>query len=166
MIRVHRLVPHILLLVGLGTSALPAQTVRPLSKPVLDSLLQHRHGRPLLLNFWATWCEPCREEFPDLLTAAKEFAGKADIIAVSVDDRDDKESSVVPFLKGQKSTIPAFIADIHPVDSLINAVDRQWTGAIPLTILYDTLGVKRTVLKGQRTLAEFRSAIESLLKKR
>lgn len=155
-----------LLLSVLGTPLLTAQELRPLTKPVLDSLISQRHGRPLFLNFWATWCEPCREEFPDLLTAAKEYSGKVDVVTVSVDDIEEADSSVRPFLKEQKATIPTFIADIHPVDSLINAVDKQWTGAVPLTILYDADGVRGTVLKGQRSLTEFRSAIESLLKKR
>src|SRR6188508_1091632 len=45
--------------------------------------------KPLLVNFWATWCEPCREEFPDLVKLDNEFKGKIDFITISLDDPAD-----------------------------------------------------------------------------
>jgi thiol-disulfide isomerase/thioredoxin len=42
-------------------------------------------GKPLLVNFWATWCGPCREEFPDLVKIDSEYKGKIDFITVSLD---------------------------------------------------------------------------------
>ncbi|HEY0050123.1 MAG TPA: thioredoxin domain-containing protein, partial [Pyrinomonadaceae bacterium] len=50
--------------------------IKQLLKPV---------GKPLLVNFWATWCGPCREEFPDLVKIDAEYRGKIDFFTVSLD---------------------------------------------------------------------------------
>src|SRR5688572_20118207 len=47
------------------------------------------NGKPLLINFWATWCDPCREEFPDLVRIDNAYRGKIDFITVSLDDLAD-----------------------------------------------------------------------------
>jgi thiol-disulfide isomerase/thioredoxin len=46
------------------------------------------HGRVILLNFWATWCGPCREEIPDLIELQKKYKDRLQIIGISVDDDD------------------------------------------------------------------------------
>src|SRR3982750_1512348 len=53
------------------------EALKPLLKP---------NAKPLLVNFWATWCDPCREEFPDLVKIENEFRGKVDFVLVSLDD--------------------------------------------------------------------------------
>src|SRR5207253_1033630 len=63
--------------------------LKPLLKP---------NGKPLLINFWATWCDPCREEFPDLVRIDAEFRGKIDVITVSLDDLADIKTYVPKFL--------------------------------------------------------------------
>ena len=44
------------------------------------------NGKPLIINFWATWCDPCREEFPDLVKIDAAYKGKVDLITISLDD--------------------------------------------------------------------------------
>ena len=44
------------------------------------------NGKPLLVNFWATWCDPCREEFPDLVKIDTDYKEKIDFITVSFDE--------------------------------------------------------------------------------
>src|SRR5438552_3663474 len=41
-------------------------------------------SKPLMINFWATWCDPCREEFPDLVKIDKQYKGKIDFVTVSL----------------------------------------------------------------------------------
>src|SRR4051812_22516591 len=47
----------------------------------LKTLLR-ANNKPLLVNFWATWCDPCREEFPDLVKIDADYKGKIDFITV------------------------------------------------------------------------------------
>jgi thiol-disulfide isomerase/thioredoxin len=53
--------------------------------------LATRHGKIVVLNFWATWCEPCQDELPRLSRLAQSYAGKnVEFIAVSIDDAKDR----------------------------------------------------------------------------
>src|ERR687884_723345 len=76
--------------------------VRVLDLNGLRKLLQRdaaTETRPLLINFWATWCDPCREEFPDLVKIDTEFRSKGlDFIAISLDDPPDVKTKVPAFL--------------------------------------------------------------------
>ena len=49
------------------------------------------HGRVVLLNFWATWCEPCRDEIPELIDLASRYKERLQIVAVSMDDASPNE---------------------------------------------------------------------------
>src|SRR5262245_55260970 len=55
-------------------------------------------GKPLLVNFWATWCIPCREEFPDLVKIDAEYRGKIDFFTVSLDFTEEIDTAVPKFL--------------------------------------------------------------------
>jgi thiol-disulfide isomerase/thioredoxin len=97
-------------------------------------------GKPLLINFWATWCDPCREEFPDLIKIDDEFRGKIDFITISLDDIDDMTTLVPRFLGEMKATMPAYLLHTADPDAAIKLVSEKWTGVLPLTILYNADG--------------------------
>ena len=67
------------------------------------------NGKPLLINFWATWCDPCREEFPDLVKLDAAYRGRVDFITVSLDDLDDINTLVPKFLSEVKAQMPAYL---------------------------------------------------------
>ena len=97
--------------------------------------------RPLLVNFWATWCPPCREEFPDLVKIDNDYRGKnLDFVAVSLDDLADKDGDVVKFLTEMKATMPAYLLKTDDEEAAIKAVAPDWRGGLPFTILYDANG--------------------------
>ncbi len=106
----------------------------------LRSLLKP-HGKPLLLNFWATWCDPCREEFPDLVKISDEFNGKVDFITISLDDLADLKTYVPKFLQEMNSKIPAYLLHTPDEGAAIMMVSKNWAGNLPMTILIDTGGI-------------------------
>lgn len=133
------------------------QTIGVLSREGLDSLLTVRGGRPLVVNLWATWCAPCREEFPHILRAAKEFPG-VDAVALSVDFPDEIGSKVRPFVKKMKITIPVFVSSIKKQETLIDRLAKEWNGALPATFVFTRAGERDTFYVGKRSLAQFRAA--------
>jgi thiol-disulfide isomerase/thioredoxin len=148
------------------TALSTAQTVRPLTAASLDSLISNRNGKLLLLNVWATWCGPCKEEFPDLITLSRSLPpSKAEVVALSIDYPDETESLIAPFIATMAPPFPVFVADIEPQDSLINALNPQWSGAVPATIIYDSSGRRRTFLTGLQTLKTFKKAVDDVLRK-
>lgn len=127
-----------------GTPAPTAPPAGPAKITKIDALGMKRllrpNGKPLLINFWATWCDPCREEFPDLVKIDTEYRGKIDFITISVDDVEDMNTAVPKFLAEMKAEMPAYILVTPDESAAISAVAKDWTGGMPFTILYNEKG--------------------------
>lgn len=121
------------------------------------------NGRPLLINFWATWCDPCREEFPDLVKLDAAYKGKLDIITVSLDDLDDIDTVVPKFLRDQKATMPAYLLRTPDESAAIQMVADEWSGSLPLTVVYKANGERSYTRMGKLRLETVTSEIEKLL---
>jgi len=98
------------------------------------------NGKPLMINFWATWCGPCREEFPDLVKLDAEFKGKIDFITVTLDFEEELNTGVPKFLADMKASMPTFLLVTPDEAAAIGAVSKEWAGALPFTVIYDTKG--------------------------
>jgi thiol-disulfide isomerase/thioredoxin len=98
------------------------------------------NGRPLLINFWATWCGPCREEFPDLVKIGADHKGKIDLITVTLDDVSEINGEVPKFLAEMRSDSPAYLLKTPDADAAIALVSKDWQGALPFTILFNARG--------------------------
>jgi thiol-disulfide isomerase/thioredoxin len=161
----------------LATIAVPAQkkngaaktsktVVSAIDTEALRGLITHQRQRPLLVNFWATFCDPCREEFPDLVKIDKEYRPQSlEFVTVSLDDVTDIKTSVPKFLDDMNAKMPAYLLDASDPEPAIKLVDPSWSGALPATFLYNEKG--EVVFKhfGRVNTAELRSAIEKLVKK-
>lgn len=97
-------------------------------------------GRPVLVNFWATFCDPCRDEFPDLVKIAVDYEGRVDVITVSLDDVSEIDREVPAFLAKMGATMPAFLLSTGDDDGFITSVSKQWSGGLPFTVIYDRSG--------------------------
>ena len=120
--------------------------------------------RPLLVNFWATWCDPCRDEFPDLVKVDADYRPKGlDFIAISLDDESDIQTLVPAFLKEMKATMPTYLLNVANPEPAILAVDKDWGGALPATFLYDAQG--KIVFRhfGRVKTPELREAIDKVM---
>ena len=120
-------------------------------------------SKPLLVNFWATWCDPCREEFPDLVKLDAEYKGKIDFITISLDDLAEIKRDVPKFLADMKAGMPAFLLKAQDDDAAIASVSKEWTGALPLTILYDAAGKQIYYRQGKVKLETVRAELDKLL---
>jgi thiol-disulfide isomerase/thioredoxin len=89
-------------------------------------------GKVVLVNFWATWCPPCREEIPELLELKKEYKDRLEIVGISEDD--DPPESVLKFARQKGMTYPIVMATAELIDSY------GGVPALPTTFLIDTQG--------------------------
>jgi len=108
----------------------------------LKSLLNRENStkKLLVMNFWATWCVPCREEFPDFVKMDKEFRDNIQFVTISLDMVSDIKTKVVPFLKQSGSEMPAYILNVKDPDDAINLIDTTWSGQLPATFVVDKDG--------------------------
>ena len=140
--------------------------VRQIDLDGLKKLLQRnpKNAGPLLVNFWATWCDPCREEFPDLVKIDGDYRGKGlNFVAISLDDLDEIKTGVPKFLLQMKATMPVYLLDVKDPDPAIKAVDPTWNGELPATFLYSQDGKVALKHFGRINATELRAAIEKEL---
>lgn len=143
-----------------------SQTVTPITGRGLDSLISNRNGNILLLNIWATWCEPCKEEFPDLIKFSLEYKNKkVQIVTISVDYPDEVNEKIIPFLDSYHVPFLTYVADFPSQDSLINTFNPEWSGAVPATIIFNKKGIQKKFLLGKQTYYQFKNAVDDLLYK-
>jgi thiol-disulfide isomerase/thioredoxin len=89
-------------------------------------------GKVVLVNFWATWCPPCREEIPELLALKKEYKDRLEIVGISEDD--DPPENVLKFARQKGMTYPVVMATPELVEAY------GGVPALPTSFLIDTQG--------------------------
>ena len=135
-----------------------------INKDQLSSLINNRNGRALFVNVWATWCIPCIEEFPDLIKLHDAFKDKPiDFVSLNVNLLAEKDSLVIPFLRKSNSNLDVYMASKDDVDTLLDLLDRNWSGAVPVTFIFDKEGKRQVSIVGKRDYEYFKSSIDSLL---
>ena len=115
-------------------------SLEPINIAGIKALLANPTGKLLLINVWATWCGPCRAEFPDFVRTDRMYRER-DFVFVSICvDKPEKRDKALEFLKANEASNLNFIfsgANIYP---LIDAVDPDWKGALPYTVMVEPGG--------------------------
>jgi thiol-disulfide isomerase/thioredoxin len=121
-------------------------------------------GRVVLVNFWATWCVPCRQEFPDLVRLEKAYRARGlKVIGVSIDVAKDMPA-IQKFLTAASPDFPNYRKKSGGDDQdFIEAVDPKWGGELPFSVLYRRDGKKAVTLSGKQSYANFEHALAPLL---
>ena len=120
------------------------------------------NGKPLLINFWATWCDPCREEFPDLVKLDNEYKDKIDFITVSLDDPEDIAGVVPKFLALMKAEMPAYLLKTADESAVISSVSKDWQGGMPFTVLFNEKSETKYFRQGKVVLETLRVELNKL----
>lgn len=153
------------ILIAFAFTNVYSQTVKKLSS--FDDLIKIQDdtkGKVVLYNFWATWCKPCVEEFPEIIKLYNDYKDKGfAVVFISLDETDDLDSKVIPFLKKNNVDFTAYINDFRPQPAIIDFYDKQWEGAIPSTYIYDREGNLSTKFIGSRDYTFFEKEIKKVL---
>jgi len=118
--------------------------------------LSDYNGKIVIVDFWATWCPPCREEIPSFVQLQKQYKNDLQILGVSLDT--GTKNDVAPFMKEYKMNYPVLFAN--------NEVVNNYGGieAIPTTFIIDQEGNIINSFIGYHDKSAFVAEIERLLK--
>ena len=144
---------------GQGTD-LPLPT--PADLATILAAVRAPGARAVLVNLWATWCDPCREEMPDLIRffRAHRSAGLR-LVLVSADDPGSRQD-VARFLAEAGATGAQAFIKIGDDMAFINGLDARWSGALPASFLYDSRGAERHFWPGRVTLPDLEAALAQI----
>lgn len=128
----------------------------------VTGLLAVRRGHVVVVSFWATWCAPCLEEFPDL---AKIAAARREVefVSISIDDLADRPA-VESFVAEQRPPFPVYLKAAGDDQAFIDGVDREWSGVVPTTFVYRRDGTRAALLQGEQPRTTLERAIEGAMR--
>jgi len=113
-----------------------------------------------VINFWATWCGPCRRELPDMEKIHRDYSGKkVKVLLVSL-DFPNQQKGLQQFLSSNHITAPVILLNEPDANSWIDIVDPSWTGALPATLIFK--GKERLFYEKELTYQDVNNSIVSL----
>ena len=150
--------------------SISAQTTKIDGEGLKKLLPNKENKKPLLINFWATWCGPCRVEFPELVEIDKDYRAKGlNFALVSVDDWAIIDSRVPEFLREYEATeIPSYLLDYPTRQTIAKAVRKiapNFSGGVPATLLFNANGKLVYQKAGVINAKLLRKEIEKVLPK-
>jgi len=117
-------------------------------------------ARATVINVWASWCVPCREEFPDLLRLERDYRQRGLRLLLVSTDFDSADAR--KFLTQQGVEFASFFKTGDDM-SFINGLDTHWSGALPATFVYDSTGRLASFWEGRADYRRFeRSALDAM----
>lgn len=165
--KIRTVIAAVVLLAG-GTALAAPQAKAPRDPEMIDiqgfqKVLEQNRGKALLVNFWATYCEPCRDEYPMLNELAKQYAPKGlQVVGVSMDDDGDL-ILMRRFLARYKPIFPNYRKTAGAEEAFRQSVLPGWTGTMPITVFYAKDGRQVGHFIGEKSREQYEEAIRGLL---
>jgi thiol-disulfide isomerase/thioredoxin len=150
-----------------GDAAVAAVTpeIVPASAGELIETVEASGANAVMVNVWATWCAPCREEFPDLLRLRETYRERGlELILVS-GDFDDQLGAAHEFLASHGVDFRTYIKTGRDME-FIDTLNPEWSGALPATFIYDGAGRRQVFWEGKATYDEMEQRLLSVLEAR
>jgi thiol-disulfide isomerase/thioredoxin len=132
----------------------------PIDVVGLKAVVARSKGKVLVVNFWASWCVPCKQEFPDLVAAVK--ATGATLVTIACDTPQDAATKSAKFLTTQGATANAYVNKANTnIASYLKWLEPTVPPAspIPRTYFFSASGKLVKVMSGKHDAAAFTAAI-------
>ncbi len=142
------------------TAGLPE--VVPVTADDLRRIVDQSDARAVVLNVWATWCGPCREEFPDLVRLGRDYRDRGVRLVLVSGDFDDELGAAREFLAAHGVEFRTYIKTGSDM-AFIDGLNPEWSGALPATFIYDRGGRRRDYWQGKATYDQMRRHLDAVL---
>jgi thiol-disulfide isomerase/thioredoxin len=140
-----------------------APKLAPLDEASFPKVAAAHKGKVVIVDFWATWCVPCRQEMPELVKLEARLRGRGvQLITISADEA-EKQAEAEAFLAKYGVPAPAYIRKAKDDDRFINSIDPKWSGALPALFLFDQSGRQVKMFIGETSMKDVEAAVAKLL---
>lgn len=135
-------------------------SLSPISVAGIQELIKNEDSEKLrLINVWATWCGPCIIEYPEFIVLQRMY-GARDFEFVSISaDKPSQQDKALKFLESKNSAVPNYLFDQDDKYALIEAIDPDWNGALPYTLLVEPGGKTVWAHQGEVDFLELKRTI-------
>lgn len=131
-----------------------AQDIPLMSVSQLERRLNNGKDTTFVINFWATWCVPCRKEIPHFERLQKEMGkGKMKVLLLSLDNISKANSAVRAFVKKQKLVSDVFVLNEPAKSPYFTRIESTWKGSLPATLMVNKELKKRSFFEKEFTWA-------------
>ncbi len=148
-----------------SSRAAASPEIRPADGAQVLAAVRAAGSRAVLVNVWATWCAPCREEFPDLVRLGRTYKDQGLAMVFVSADWDEQLPEAKKFLAEHGVDVPSYVKTGDDM-KFINALSPRWSGALPATFLYDGEGKLVYFRQGKATYALLEGELLKILKLR
>ncbi len=143
-----------------GASRARAAGVPVIKFPQLEEIMTHRTDTTYVLNFFATWCDPCKEEFPAFQRwSAMQLGKKVRLVFVSLDFKRERTRGLAAFLKSHHVRNDVVLLDETDYNAWINRVDSTWNGNLPMTLVISGRERRRHAYPQEFTFDELKATV-------
>jgi thiol-disulfide isomerase/thioredoxin len=152
-----------------GANSASVAEVKPGDPQLVDlagykDMIAKYHGKGLLVTFWATWCQPCREEYPMIISLSKEYGSQGLAVVGVTLDEDADMGLVRQFLDKTQPGFPNYRQKPGiDADAFYQGVNPDWRGTMPQTDFYGRDGHLARYFVGQKSKDAFVQAIRLIL---
>ena len=134
----------------------------PVTETSFPKMLATHKGKIVLVDFWATWCVPCRAEMPQLVKLSDKLRARGlDFVTVSADEPAN-EVAAVKLLMQNAVAAPFYVKHASDDDKFYDSVDTKWGGVMPGIFIYDRSGKLVRSFYGETPVADVEAAIQKL----
>jgi cytochrome c biogenesis protein CcmG/thiol:disulfide interchange protein DsbE len=152
-----------LLALALAASGAGAGALTPVDEAAFARLVSAHKGKVVLYQFWATWCEPCRAELPEVLKMEARLRGRGfEVVTISADEP-EQDGDAQKLLRRFGVPGPAYRKQANDDERFIDAIDPKWSGALPALFLYGRGGRKARSFIGESDMRVVEDAVRKLL---
>ena len=140
-----------------------APELKPADPEAILAAVRAPGAQAVLVNVWATWCIPCRDEFPDLVRLERDYRDRGLRVVFVSADFEDQTTAARDFLARHGVDYPTYLKTGDDM-KFIDALSPAWTGALPATVIYDGGGKRVWFHEGKADYATFERHVLEVLK--
>ncbi|MBL8237672.1 MAG: TlpA family protein disulfide reductase [Bryobacterales bacterium] len=142
---------------------LAAEPLAKINETGYPKMLAANKGKVVLVDFWATWCVPCRKEMPEVAKLEAKLKARGFVVVPISADEPENEAAARDFLTKSGIKNQGYLKAPKDDDAFIRAIDPKWSGELPALVLYDKTGKKVQIWKGETAIATIEAAVTKLL---